>query len=137
EIISDFGIKKTLNGTLVPGTDVTYTINVHNHGPSYSEGDITVIETLPAELAYESFTGAGWKLDDETGQVLTFKWDGAKPVALGAMPAITVTAKVASSLVDDITNKVTVDEPTDPTTGPEEPDEDTVTTTPVPSADLM
>lgn len=136
EIISDFGIEKTLSGKMVPGNDVTYAINVHNHGPSYSEGDITVTETLPAGLTYKSFTGAGWDLDDKTGQVLTFKWVGTKPVPVGAMQTINLTASVASSLTAAVTNEVEVDEPTDPTTGPEEPDEDDVTTTPEPSADL-
>ncbi|WP_110205040.1 isopeptide-forming domain-containing fimbrial protein [Nocardioides daejeonensis] len=134
--IADFGIDKALNGTLVPGRDATYAITVTNHGPSYSQGAITVTETLPAGLTYKSFTGTGWKLDNQSGQVLTFVWDGAKPVGIGALPVINVTASVASSLTTAVTNRVTVEEPTDPTSGPEEPDSKDVPSTPAPSADL-
>ncbi|WP_235737640.1 isopeptide-forming domain-containing fimbrial protein [Nocardioides alcanivorans] len=133
--ISDFGIEKSLNGALVPGTDATYTIVVDNHGPSWSQGDITVTETLPAGLTYQSFAGDDWELDDQTGQVLTFVWDGG-PVAPGTLPQITLTVSVDSSLTSTVTNGVEVEEPTDPTSGPEEPDTDEVISTPKPSADL-
>lgn len=136
EAVSDVGISKQLTGTLVPGEDATYRISVENHGPSYSQGDVTVTETLPSGLTYKSFTGDGWTLADQSGQVLTFAWDGPTPIAPGALPQITVTASVASDLTADVTNRVTVEEPTDPTTGPEEPDADEVTTSPEPSADL-
>src|SRR5690606_28564557 len=52
------------------------------------------------------------------------------------LPQLRVVVTVDPDLTADVTNTVTVHEPTDPTTGPEAPDTDAVTTTPTPSADL-
>ncbi|MBD8869170.1 DUF11 domain-containing protein [Nocardioides donggukensis] len=132
---SDFGIDKTLSGALVPGSEATYRLAVTNHGPSVSRGPITVVDTLPTGLTYDSFTGAGWSLS-RSGQELTFTWTGDTPVAVGALPTIVITADVDPDLTADVRNVAAVSEPTDPTSGDEEPDSDSVTTTPAPSADL-
>lgn len=94
-----------------------------------------VTDTLPPALTYSSFTGAGWKVD-RTGQTLTFTWIGATPVPVGPMTAITLVVDVDSALISPITNTASVSEPTDPTSGPEEPDSDSVTTPPNAQADL-
>ncbi|GGO79195.1 DUF11 domain-containing protein [Nocardioides deserti] len=133
--VADLGIDKQLGGDLVPGGTATYTLDVRNDGPSYAAGPVVVTDVLPDGVTYDSFTGAGWSLERD-GQELTFTWTGATPVAVGAMPRISVTVDVASDLTDAVSNTATVAEPTDPTSGPESPDSDTVTSTPVPSADL-
>ena len=133
--VADLGIDKRLSGALVPGSPATYTIDVNNAGPSVARGPITVTDTLPASLSYVSHTGTGWGLS-RAGQTLTFTWTGPLPVAIGALPQITVTVAVASSTTGTVTNTAAVTEPTDPTTGPEAPDSDSVSTTPSPSADL-
>lgn len=135
DAISDMGVVKQLNGSLVAGRDATYTIDVTNHGPSVSQGEITVTDTLPAGLSYVSHAGQGWTLS-RTGQDLTFTWTGARPVAVGALPQITVTVAVDAARTAAVVNTATVAEPTDPTSGPEEPDTSTVTTTPQRAADL-
>ena len=132
---ADFGIVKTLAGPLVPGRAATYTIAVRNDGPSAAYGQVVVTDTLPAGLTYISSSGNGWTLD-RSGQTLEFTWTGARPVAVGALPQITVTVQVASSATAAVTNTATVTAPSDPTTGPESPDTSSVTTTPSPSADL-
>lgn len=132
---SDLGIEKSMTGALVPGGSATYRIEVENHGPSPAYGEVEVVDTLPAGTTYDSFTGTGWTLD-RSGQTLTFTWTGATPVPLGAMTPIVVEVEVDSALTGAITNTASVTEPTDPTTGPEEQDSDSVTSTPVPSADL-
>lgn len=133
--VSDMGVVKRLVGDLTPGTRATYAITVTNHGPSVARGAITVTDTLPSGLTYRSFEGTGWTLD-RTGQDLELTWTGATPVAVGAMPQITVVADVDSSVTGDVVNTAAVTEPTDPTAGKEADDSSTVTTTPSPSADL-
>lgn len=135
KVESDMGIEKTLDGDLVPGAGATYRIAVRNAGPSPAYGAVTVTDTLPAGTTFESYDGAGWDLT-RSGQDLTFTWTGATPVPVGAMPDITVRVKVDSDLAASVTNSAHVSEPTDPTSGPEEPDTDSVTTPPSPKADL-
>ena len=133
--VSDMGIVKRLAGDLVPGASATYTLSVSNAGPSASRGPITVTDTLPAGLSLDSWSGAGWSLA-RSGQELTFTWDGTDPVAVGALPQISIVVDVDSGVTAAVANTAEVAEPTDPTTGPEEPDSSTVTSTPAPSADL-
>ncbi len=135
DTVSDFGIDKALSGAMVPGLPVTYTLAVTNAGPSVSRGPIVVTDTLPNELSFTSYTGTDWDLTRD-GQELTFTWVGDYPVALGSLPQISIVASLASDATAAITNSATVTEPTDPPSGPEQPDTDTVTVTPAPEADL-
>lgn len=59
--VADLSIQKShLPTTLVAGTNVTYTINVTNAGPS-TAADVVVTDTLPAGLSLISVAGStGW-----------------------------------------------------------------------------
>lgn len=134
--VADLGIQKSLGGAgLVPGTTATYALDVTNHGPSVARGPLRVVDTLPAGLTYDSFTGADWELADRDGQQLTFAYRGGD-APVGTLPQIVVSVRVAPDLRAAVTNRAEVTEPTDPTTGPEQPDSDEVVTTPTPKADL-
>ncbi len=54
--IVDLGIEKRHEGTgpFTPGTTVTYTLTVTNHGPSSTSGDIEIVDSLPVGLSYVS-----------------------------------------------------------------------------------
>lgn len=134
--VADVSIAKSLtSASLVPGEIATYSLAVRNHGPSIARGPIRVTDTLPSGLDYESFSGTGWRLVEESGQEITFEWTGGE-VAVGALPAINVTATVDAGLTSAVTNRAVVSEPTDPTSGPEQPDSSQVPSTPTPRADL-
>lgn len=52
--IVDLGIEKSHegDGPFTPGTTVSYTLKVTNHGPSSTSGDVEIVDTLPAGLSY-------------------------------------------------------------------------------------
>lgn len=52
--IVDLGIAKTHAGTgpFTPGTEVTYTLTVTNHGPSATNGSIEIEDSLPTGMSY-------------------------------------------------------------------------------------
>src|SRR5690606_34627704 len=102
-VVSDVGVTKSLVGDLVPGATATYAVDVTNHGPSVAHGEITVVDTLPAGLAYDSFAGEGWELRSQDGQELTFAYTGAAPVAVGPLPQLRVVVTVDPGRTADVT----------------------------------
>lgn len=57
---ADLSVTKTHTGTAVAGQIVTFSIGVHNHGPSDEAGDITVTDPLPDHTSFVSANGQGW-----------------------------------------------------------------------------
>lgn len=99
---ADLAIAISRGAALVPGTNGTYTITVTNNGP-LSDSAVTVSDTLPANLSYESATGSNWTCD----ATVTCSYSGT--LASGATaPAITLTVAVAPGASGTITNTVTV-----------------------------
>ena len=91
---ADLNITKTLAGTLTVGQNAIYTLTVSNAGPDAEPGPITVIDTLPAGLAYVSAVGTGWSCG-ASGQTVTCTRAGA--LASGATAgAISVTVNAAT-----------------------------------------
>lgn len=112
------------NGTLV------YTLNVSNAGPQAATG-LTLTDTLPAGVTYQSAIGAGWTCSRAAGVVTCTN----PTLANGASSSIAVTVTAPSS-AGSITNTATVTSTvTDPT-----PANNTniaqTTTVNLPSADL-
>lgn len=52
--------KKFVSGEGRKGKQVTYSLEVFNIGPGWEKGPLTVVDHLPAEMAFVSYSGAGW-----------------------------------------------------------------------------
>ena len=44
---------------MLAGTDATFVLSASNAGPS-DAANVTVTDTLPANLSFDSYTGTGW-----------------------------------------------------------------------------
>ena len=88
------------------GGSATYTINVTNSGPQSANGQITVVDSLPAGLTYASASG-GWTCA-ATGQRVACTTPG--PLAVGVTSMFTLTATVAGTVTvgSTVTNIVRV-----------------------------
>lgn len=101
---ADLGITKSGPGTAVAGDGViAFTLGVHNYGESDtpapvagSISPITVVDTLPAGMSYDSFSGTNWSCS-AAGQTVTCTL-AAGLVAGGDAPALTIRAAVASNV---------------------------------------
>lgn len=98
---------------LIPGTKVTYTLNVENVGPTDARGAV-VVDTMPAAIVPSVATGAGW-VCDIAGQRVSCATSSTLPVG-GAIPPIQVTGLLLPDAAGTIVNSATV-EPQSPGTG--------------------
>ena len=109
----------TDNGPVVAGSNVVYGVAIENGGPN-DAALTTVVNTLPADLAYVSASGAGWSCGN-AGQIVTCTRAG---ITNGdTAPNITITGQVTGQVVGDITNALTVSA----TTGDPVPNNNTTT----------
>ena len=131
---ADLAIDKQLQTSpVVAGEEVTYTLDVTNHGSATSPGTISVSDTLPDGLTYVSASGEGWTCTADE-QVVTC--DRTASLASGASAGrITVVAAVGSGVgTTTLPNTASVDGPaTDP--NPDN-DVDTVATPVTESAEV-
>jgi uncharacterized repeat protein (TIGR01451 family) len=106
----DLAITKTHAGNFVSGGTGTYAITVSNAaGMEREDNTVTVTDTLPAGLTYNSATGAGWSCG-AVGQVVTC----THPATLDAgasFPVLNLVVNVAESAAASVTNSVTVSTP--------------------------
>ncbi len=109
---ADLAIRKSHEGTAIPGDQIAYTIAVRNEGPSVATG-VTVSDLLPDGLSFVEATGEGWTCTSAVTCTLTGALDPGE-----SAPGITLIADVLSSAGDSISNTATVqgNEP-DPTPG--------------------
>ncbi len=112
---SDLVIDKSHVGSVVAGTDVTYTLAVSNAGPSTSSGPIVVTDLLPDGMTFGSANGTGWTCTNSDQTITCTRNAGLSTLA--PAPDLTVVASVASNAGPAIlTNVASVDGPeTDPT----------------------
>lgn len=86
---ADMAIVKTVSSsTLQLGATFTYTLTVSNLGTGPAQ-NVTVVDTMPANVSYVASTGTGWTIA-VTGGVLTATRSG---MAAGESSVITITAK--------------------------------------------
>jgi uncharacterized repeat protein (TIGR01451 family)/fimbrial isopeptide formation D2 family protein len=106
----DLGVTLSHAGTFVAGGTGTYTIAVSNAaGVEREDNTVTVIDTLPAGLTYNSFSGTGWSCS-ASGQVVTCTH--APTINPGAsLPALSLVVNVAQAAAASVTNSVTVGSP--------------------------
>ena len=111
---ADLAVTKTASaGTIVAGSNVTYTITVSNNGPDPAVS-ITVTDNLPASLAFVSCesTGGGVCGGSGNNRIVSFN-----SLAVGASATITIVATLDCSVANGIVvgNTAAVSSPvTDP-----------------------
>ena len=117
-------VKSAVTGSYIPGTAITWEIDVTNHGPSVSRTPFTVTDTLPAEVdptTFELVSGADWSVvgSGPVAGVVTLRYNGDDLGAGDATSTVRVRATVRSSLLttDPIVNEAEVH----PTTPDEDP----------------
>ena len=119
---ADLSITKSHDAADVKvGEDTTFTLSVHNDGPSLAQ-DVEVTDTLPAGLTLVSASGTGWTCDADSA-VCTYDTD----LASGADSSpLTVVATVTAAAYPSVDNTATVTSDT-----PDPNDDDNETTDPV------
>jgi hypothetical protein len=95
-----------IGGTLVPGSNTSYTLKVTNKGPDKLSGSMEIVDTLPAGISFLAGTGTGW-VCGANGQQVTCNWAGA--LDSGAVsPDLVLIVAVSANVVGTITNTATV-----------------------------
>ena len=103
-------ITKSHAGNGQIGSDLPFTLTVHNAGPAVAN-QVQVVDPLPIGLTYVSAAGTGWTCTEATG---TVSCELAGTLAVGADAApLTITATVGVAAYPNVTNTATVSS-TDP-----------------------
>ncbi|HTU67941.1 MAG TPA: hypothetical protein VMF52_18475 [Steroidobacteraceae bacterium] len=103
----DLRLTKTHSGNFISGGTGTYTLTVSNlAGMEREENIVTVTDTLPPGLTYNSATGTGW-VCAAVGQVVTCTH--APTINAGAsLPPISLVVNVTEAAANSVTNTATV-----------------------------
>ena len=102
---ADLALSKT-GGTLVPGTNTTYTLKATNNGPAALSGSMQIVDSLPSGLSYLGGSGTGWGCG-ANGQIVTCDWTGT--LASGSLaPDLVLTVAVDAGVSGSVTNTATV-----------------------------
>ncbi|MEZ4417320.1 MAG: SdrD B-like domain-containing protein [Gemmatimonadota bacterium] len=97
--------KRLLSATLAVGGTAQYELIVSNVGSVPTQGPVTVVDTLPAALSFQSATGLGWTCAD-AGQVVTCSTPG--PLPPGESSMVSVSALVIGASGESVVNTATV-----------------------------
>jgi len=101
----DLTITKSHIGNFIQGEPGSYTVIVTNSGNLASSGQVTVTDTLPADLTGVAMTGSGWTCTTSP------PWFCHRSDALGpgaSYPAITVMVTATTTAHATVTNTVSV-----------------------------
>ncbi|MFN8571509.1 MAG: hypothetical protein U0132_05580 [Gemmatimonadaceae bacterium] len=124
----DLSLQKTLNGALTKGSQATYTLTLANVGQVPTSGGITVVDSLPAGLAFVSASGGAFTCSASGAVVSCTR--STPPLNPNEQLVITMVVNVLSSAPDVIANGACVK-----TAGDANPSNDCATDThPVASA---
>jgi len=129
--------KSTPAGSVAPGGTLTYTIVVTNNGPAAAAA-VTMTDTLPASLLYQSITTpAGFNCTTPAAGATGTITCSAATLANGATATFTLVTQVAGNATGSITNSATASSSTpDPNSGNSSGAAGAVTVSTGPSADL-
>jgi uncharacterized repeat protein (TIGR01451 family)/fimbrial isopeptide formation D2 family protein len=107
---ANVSITKTATGAdpVRAGQNTTFRLTAHNDGPSDAD-DVTVTDTLPADMTLVSIAGTGWNC---TATTLSCTLPS---LAAGASSSITVTVRISSGVAEatTLTNHASVSTSTD------------------------
>ncbi len=94
---ADLAASRTVTTTPVaPGGTARWTIGVRNAGPDPAPGPFTVVDSVPAGLAFRGASGTGWTCDLQgDGVTVACTLSAPSDLAVGAsLPPISVSARV-------------------------------------------
>ncbi len=131
--IADLSLDKSHVGQFVVGETGRFEFVVTNVGPSTAAAPLTVTDTLPAGLTFNSSTGSGWTCN-AVGQVVTCT-TSTDLVSLGSLPVLGLVVDVGPLAELGVTSTATADTPTTDPVATNDSDPDTITATP--SSDLQ
>jgi uncharacterized repeat protein (TIGR01451 family) len=100
--VPDLSVAKTASGTLQEESSASYVITASNVGTGPTAEPVTVIDTLPAGVSYESASGMGWTVTG-AGQVVTATYPGT--LNAGASVQFSIHVTFASGTVGPVTNR--------------------------------
>ncbi|HET7437677.1 MAG TPA: DUF11 domain-containing protein [Thermoanaerobaculia bacterium] len=102
---ADVSIVKTSPNSVMAGTDVTYTINVGNNGPS-DASNVSFTDTLPADTTFVSLTQtSGNTFTCTTGAVVTCSIATLAPASTASFNLV---VHVASTTMSAVSNTATI-----------------------------
>jgi uncharacterized repeat protein (TIGR01451 family) len=122
---TDLALTKTHVGLFIAGANGSYTISVTNNGPSDTPtNDVTVTDTLPANLTLDSYIGTGWTCTGTTDVSCSY----APALTSGATASsLTLTVAIPADQQGSVTNSATVSSTTDDPNPSNDTDGDTTT----------
>ncbi|MGC0331540.1 putative repeat protein (TIGR01451 family) [Streptomyces sp. SAI-170] len=104
---AELSLTKSHSGTFAQSGTGTYTLTVSNaSGAGPTEGTVTVTDTLPTGVTYNSATGTGWMCSQASGTVTCTRSDELE--AGESYPPIALTVGVTPSAACSFTNSATV-----------------------------
>jgi uncharacterized repeat protein (TIGR01451 family) len=104
-IAPDLAVAQSSPANFTQGASGTYTITVTNVGAGATNGTITVRDTLPTGMTYNSATGTNWTITGVNNVVVATR---TTSIAAGGNAAFTVTAVPGAAAVPSVTNKAVV-----------------------------
>jgi uncharacterized repeat protein (TIGR01451 family) len=108
DAVADLTIQKSHTGNFTQGQTGTYTITVTNSGAGPTVGAVTVSDSMPAGLTFNSITSAtGWNCAASTPSALSCTRSDAL-ASSNSYPVITFTVNVSQTAAASITNTATV-----------------------------
>ena len=110
----DLSITKTAATAFTVGSPASYTLAVSNVGTAATQGTITVTDTVPVGLAFQSGTGAGWSCG-ASGSIVTCT--NAGPLAPASSTSITLSVQVTAPAAPSVSNTAHVATPADAVSG--------------------
>ncbi|GAA2524738.1 hypothetical protein GCM10009860_00610 [Microbacterium mitrae] len=102
---ADLSIVKELATNIVAGENATYTLQVHNAGPSIAT-DVVVVDTMPAGLTFIGIDETDVAECVDAAGVVTCTL--AEPLAAGESATLTMQVAVAADVLGDVVNTATV-----------------------------
>ena len=109
---ADLAITKSHTGDAVAGRSLTFTLGVTNNGPSDVPSTVTVTDTLPDGLSFDSADGDGWTCDyAPVRRTVTCTRDGLD--AETDAPDITLRVTVDPDVVGEVVNPADVNSDVD------------------------
>lgn len=101
---TDLGISKAVNGILETGSTGSYTLTVVNNGPDATTATITVVDTQPAGVSFDSASGTGWSCTTTPNMNCTY----AASLAYLQQAQITLNVTVTGAEGENVTNTAVV-----------------------------
>ncbi|MCU0649235.1 MAG: hypothetical protein MUF00_14650, partial [Gemmatimonadaceae bacterium] len=97
----DAELTKTALGEFTVGQPGTFRLTVRNRGSLSLTGPITITDTLPRGLEWNSAQGTGWSCEHANGIV---RCTTPGPIALGDSSSVTLTTTVTAAALPEVTN---------------------------------